>query len=276
MRAISYALLLTLCLLQACSQEPQPDAHDRSVHGSADSVFAYLQQIELATLRRAFATLDSTDYRRSVRTEQLGADGAPVAREDRVIQVIAGDARLISREMEGAFDFGYLARFVSDSTFKPFRSRLSEYVLPEDPDFLSPRNREDYLYRFAGDTLVDAIPARVVEIRMREDADSEHPIRVVRLGVEDDTHRLVFVELERYDSALWYEERSRSTVSLREDREQGWLPVYSRFETALRIPFRGTQRFRTTSRYEFGDFDAPPISGEVTGERIVADHLHEQ
>lgn len=281
-RMRSYAPLAAVCLtlLFGCTitdepgSPPEEPGKDRLAAASAhiDTVFAFISSIDQNALREAFGRMDQVDYTRYSRTEQFDADDRLIAFEERVTRHEGppGDRRFVTvdRDSAGAFDFGYFSRFVSENVESYDPLDLPDHVIPEDPAYLSPRNKEAYVYRWLPDTLMLDATARVLEIRAHPTQGDEQNIRRVRLYVDKRGDRLIAVDLERTDLALWYREESRFYVHVRPMDGGGWLPYNTRFETRIRVPFRPIQRFRTVATYSESttdllnelSFQQPPTS----------------
>ena len=269
----SYAPFAAVCLtlVIGCTTTDEPSPSSERIDGAAlaadsadpDSVFTFLSAVDQQTLRLAFERLDQVDFTRYSRTEQLDADGRLIAFVERLVrhEGLPGNRRFVTvdRDSAGAFDFGYFSRFVSEDIESYDPVDLPRHVIPEDPAYLSPRNQEAYVYRWLPDTLMLDAAARVLEIRAHPTAGDEQNLRRVRLYVDRRGDRLVAVDLERADLALWYREESRFFVHVRPMDDGGWLPHSTRFETRIRVPFRPTQRFRTVATYSESPTSAAPV-----------------
>jgi hypothetical protein len=89
----------------------------------------------------------------------------------------------------------------------------------------------------------------VFEARARPEAGDGLNVRVVRQYVDVDTNKLVGVYLERADLALLFREDSKFYVDLKPGPDGDFLPYNTRFETRIRMPFRGEYRIRTVSTF---------------------------
>lgn len=261
-----YAPALSLCLLLlfGCTKSeeqrvpgelfyPVSTSPYTQVSTERDSVFSYLERIDRETFRKAFGKLDEREFTRYMRTEQFDDDDYLIAFEERVTRhqgrSSAREYVTLERDSAGTFDFGYFSRFVSQTveTFDP--TDLAQYIIPEDPAYLSARNQDAYLYRALPDTLMWDMTARVIEVRARPKEGDGHNIRRVRLYVERGSNRLIAIYLERIDLAMWYREESQFYVHIRPAPNGTWVPYNTRFETKIGVPFRPAQRFRTVSTY---------------------------
>ena len=155
----------------------------------------------------------------------------------------------LSADSAGRFDYGYFSRFVSENVADQIPEDLTRYIVPEDPAYLSERNRDAYVYRFLPDTLMWDMVARVVEIRARPAEGDGQNIRRVRLYIDRSSQTLIAMFVERIDLAMWFREESRFYVHIRPAPSGRWVPYNTRFESRISVPFRPTQLFRTVSTY---------------------------
>lgn len=218
-----------------------------------DSIFAYLTSIDQAAFTNSFDQLDEKTFTRYTRTEQFDGENFLIAFEERVIRHSGSATRrefdLIDHDSAGVFDYGYLRRFVSDSEISQDPMDFARRIVPEDPAYMSPRNRDAYAYRPLPDTLMGDVSARAIEIRARPELGDGQSIRLVRLYVDRDLDRLIAMYVERIDQAMWYREESLFYLHIRGTSDDRWMPYNTRFETRITIPFRSAQRFRTASTY---------------------------
>jgi hypothetical protein len=214
-----------------------------------DSIFAFLGTIDQETFTRAFSRLTDKSYTRYTRTEQFDEEDYLIAFGERVLRHGAGKTELVDHDSAGTFDYGYFSRFVSKTVDAYDPTDLARHIVPDDPAYMSARNREAYVYRTLPDTLMWDMVARVIEIRARPDEGDGQNIRRVRLYVERSSNKLIAMYLERIDLALWFREESRFYVHVRPTPAGEWVPYNTRFETLIRVPFRSAQRFRTVSTY---------------------------
>jgi len=115
-----------------------------------------------------------------------------------------------------------------------------------------------YRFRILADTLLWDRPAHVYEARARPESGDGLNVRVVRQYVDVETNKLVGIFLERVDLALLFREESRFYVDLKPGPDGSFLPYNTRFETRIRMPFRGEYRIRTVSTFSgFQDAAAP-------------------
>ncbi|MEX0746403.1 MAG: hypothetical protein WD275_00290 [Rhodothermales bacterium] len=214
-----------------------------------DSLFTFLESIDQETFTRAFSRLSDRSYTRYTRTEQFDEEDYLIAFEERVLRHGEGKVDLVEHDSAGTFDYGYFSRFVSETgdTYDP--TDLARHIVPDDPAYMSARNREAYVYRSLSDTLMWDMVARVIEVRARPEEGDGQNIRRVRLYIERGSNKLIAMYVERIDLALWFREESRFYVHVRPTSAGEWVPYNTRFETLIRVPFRSAQRFRTVSTY---------------------------
>lgn len=262
----SYASAATLCLLLffACSESEEQDVSDAPFYPASaaayaqtategDSAFSFISDIDQEAFNRAFSELPRRNYIRYTRTDQFDEEEYLIAFEERVTrhQGPPNNRSFLTLEYDsaGSFDYGYFHRFVSQKVDSSDPINLAQYVIPEDPAYLSARSRDAYTYRSLPDTMMWDMAARVIEVRARPEEGNGHSIRRVRLYVDRGTKRLIAIYLERIDLAIWYREESQFYVHIRPTPNGSWVPYNTRFETKIGVPFRPTQRFRTVSTY---------------------------
>lgn len=265
-RKWSYAPVAALCLLLffGCTKSkehgipgelfyPASTGAYGQVSPDRDSIFSFIETIDQEAFKKAFAGLDQRSFTRYTRTEQFDDEEYLIAFEEQVTRHQGPpsnrDFVTLERDSAGTFDYGYFSRFVSQTveTYDP--TDLAQYIIPDDPAYLSARNREAYSYRSLPDTLMWDVTARVIEVRARPEEGDGHNIRRVRLYVDRGSKRLIAIYLERIDLAMWYREESQFYVHIRPAPNGSWVPYNTRFETKIGVPFRPTQRFRTVSTY---------------------------
>lgn len=218
-----------------------------------DSIFALLAMIDQEAFRSSFERLDEKTFTRYTRTEQFDDEGVLLAFDERVIRHSGPSTMrrfdLIDRDSAGVFDYGYLRPFISD--FEPSRDPMdfARRIVPDDPAYMSSRNRDAYAYGLLPDTLMGDVDARVIEIRARPQVGDSQNVRYVRLYMDRNSRRLIAMYLERIDRAMWYREESIFYVHVRRMPNASWVPYNTRFETRITVPFRPAQRFRTASTY---------------------------
>lgn len=265
-RKWSYAPVAVLCLLFffGCAKKDEhrvpgelfyPASTNLYAQASIerDSIVSFIGSLDQDAIKEAFQRLDSREFTRYTRTEQFDRDDYLIAFEERLMRHSGPESTrqfmILDRDSAGTFDYGYFSRFVSQTVESQDPTDLAKHIIPEDPAYLSPRNREAYIYRSLADTLMWDMTARVIEVRARPEEGDGQNIRRVRLYIDRGSNRLIAIYLERIDLAMWYREESQFYVHIRPDPSGSWVPYNTRFETRIGVPFRPTQRFRTVSTY---------------------------
>lgn len=257
------AVLLCLVALGGCAEEapevPGQPFYPTSANpfqqtpAERDSVVALLQAVDQEPFREAFARLDAKAFTRYTRVEQFDDEDFLVAYEEHVLRHLTREGErtftVLDTDSAGTFNFGYFSSFVSENVEMQDPPDLTAHLLPEDPPYLSARNREAYVYRLLPDTLMWDHMAQVIEVRARPVEGDGQNIRLVRLYVDRDTDALIGVYMERIDLALLFREESRFYAHVRPFAPGEWVPYNTRFETIIRVPFRPAQLFRTVSTY---------------------------
>lgn len=263
---IGQAALLLVCLAAplACSDDDEfgvpgepfyPASYNPFQQPAAerDSIFTVLAEIDQRPFRAAFEQLQHHSFTRYTRTEQFDRGDFLVAFQERILRhALDGNRRTyttLAEDSAGAFDYGYFSGFVSENVTSQDPPDLIPYVLPEDPAYLTERNRDAYLYRILPDTLMWDMVARVIEIRARPAEGDGQNIRRVRLYVDRGTQTLIAAYMERIDLSMWFREESRFYIHVRPAATGAWVPYNTRFESRISVPFRPTQLFRTVSTY---------------------------
>ncbi len=262
LRFLPALLLLSLPALFGCRAErrdapEQPAQEVQQDPAEREAVLAALQVLKQDALRDAFAALPRYRYTRRTRTEQFDAAQRLVAFRERATRYdLQGQARtrvVLQADSSGAFDFGYLAPFISAAADERDAADLPQYVLLDDPPYLAPRNREAFVYRFLPDTVLADGAAQAIEVRARPGAGDAQDIRRVRLYRDRRSGQLVALSLHRREGGLLFREESRFYVEIR-PVPGGWAPLRTRFSTRLRVPLRTPQQFQTTSTYsDYGE-----------------------
>ncbi|MDX1548513.1 MAG: hypothetical protein R3247_16060 [Rhodothermales bacterium] len=247
-------LLPLLLCLAACGPEAAPPEALPQDLAVRDTVLAVLGRIDDRAFREAFSRLDAVPHTRHIRTTQLDASGRRLAGLERVVRHEDGAHRLLHADTLGAFAFGYLGSFVDADPGTPAPAAdWLDALLPEDPAYLAPRNRDAFVYRFRPDTVVAGMPVQAVEIRARAGEGDDQPIRRARLYLDEDAGRLVAFSLHRSNRAFFARETTAVFAAVRPGDGGSWRPHVTRVRTRIDGPFRAPHRFQTASAfYAFG------------------------
>lgn len=254
-----YCLLLMLLLLPSsgCSsagEESASPATEMQETNQRDDVLAILAALDQDAMRQAFAHLADFTYTTRTRTEQRDEQGQILATAATTARHIGADSVSVQNSnTTGRFAFGWLERFSENPTsvidLKPFPA----HILPEDPPYLSPRNREAYAYTFLPDTMLADQSVRVIEVQARPDSDQEQTIQRGRFYIHPDNKTLLALELQRLEQGLLFREESRFSITLHPSPDgTGWLPASTQADVHLNAPLRPPEQFSTTRL--FSDF----------------------
>lgn len=232
------------------AQPPQPVA---AAAADRDEALAVLDAMQREAFDGAFGRLQRYAFVRRVRTEQMAGGGEVVAFRTRTIRYAFQDGArirtLLTQDADGAFDFGFVGRFVSADKDRALPDDLAGRFFPEDPSYLSPRNRALYTYRLSPDTLWAGRPTRVVAITAGPEARRNRPLRRARFYVDAATNQLVGFRLERLSETLLFDEASRLFARLEPAPDTGWVPAVTRAHVQTRFPLGAARQFRTASTF---------------------------
>ncbi|MDZ4700310.1 MAG: hypothetical protein SH809_11435 [Rhodothermales bacterium] len=261
------ALVLVLTAAAGCGSEATPPGQavyatygnlSNQDRAERDSVLTAFASADTEPIRRAFQQLALAEFTRYFRTEQLDKNEYLVAFRERTVRHsgLPGSRRfdLVEEDSSGMFEFGFFEQFVSANVETQDPRDLAEYLLLADPPYLMPQNYEAYFYRMKPDSLMGDGLARVFEVRARPESGDGKNIRRVRLFVDSASNALVAIQLDRIDLALFFREESRFFVHI-QNTEAGWVPLTTRFESLIVMPFRPPQLFRTVAAYS----DVKPV-----------------
>lgn len=258
---------LNLCLtflfvfLAGCGQSPEEKAANEAIIkrfnqnvAERDSVIQWVTATNNNQFSEAFHRIQEYNYTRYSRTDQFDDDDdALVAFRERTVKHAGPTDRrnhtILSADSSGAYDFGFFRHFVSATVEEQDPEDLTPYLFPEDPEYLSERNYEAYLYHFISDTLMLDTRARVAEIRAIPKAGDGKNIRRARFYFDGATRQFLAFELERIDLAMFFREESRFFVHLQHAPDGQLVPYNTRFETRITMPFKPPQIFRTVATY---------------------------
>ena len=250
-------LMLLLPLSLGCSSAGEESASPTTETQEAnqrDEVLATLAALDQDAMRQAFADLADFTYTTRTRTEQRDEQGQVLAASATTARHIGADSVSVQNSnTTGRFAFGWLERFSGDPTsvidLKPFPT----HILPEDPPYLSPRNRAAYAYAFLPDTMLAGQSVRVIEVQAHPDSDQEQIIQRGRFYIHPDNETLLALELQRLEQGLLFREESRFSITLHPAPDgTGWLPASTQADVHLYAPFRPPEQFSTTRL--FSDF----------------------
>ncbi len=216
-----------------------------------DTALAWLDRFDDSAFRTAFGTLNGYAYTRYVRTEQFNKQDAIIAYEQSELRYDAGSTTpdVLDDERAGEFDYGMFHSFESQAVEDLYNPDLTDYVLPTDPAYLSPRYQENFQFRMRSDTLMYDRQARVIEVRAIPRLGDGQNIRKVRYYLDRRTDNLIALYLERIDLTMLYREESTFFVHIRPAEDGTWVPFNTRFESRVRTPFNQPQKFRTVSTF---------------------------
>ena len=258
MRSCFPLLLLLLLSLIGCSSAEEESATSPATEpqetNQRDEVLATLAALDQDAIRQAFARLSDFSYTTRTRTEQRDGQGQVLATSATTARHIGADSvSVLNTNTTGRFAFGWLERFTEDPTRTTDLAPFPDNILPEDPPYLSPRNREAYTYMFLPDTVLAGQPVRVIEVQARPDSDQEASIQRGRFYLLPDDETLLALELERLENGLLFREEGRYAITLRPaPAGRGWLPASTEADVHLDAPFRPPEQFSTTRL--FSDF----------------------
>lgn len=259
-RSVLVLSLLSLALLTGCrtpSEAPgsPPSAAEAAAQDpdEREAVLAALETIKQDALRDAFARLPRYRYTRYQRIEQLDTDRRRTAFVEGIMRFDLQENQrahtLVQADSAGVFETGLLGRVVAANPDEDDAAAWPQYVLLDDPPYLTPRNRDAFIYRFLPDTLFWEAPTRVIEIHARPGPGEAQSIRRTHLYVDRESGELVAVYLERNEADLFFSEESRFYLHIRPAPDGGWVPHTARFHTRLRLPLRSPRHFRSVSAY---------------------------
>jgi hypothetical protein len=260
MRAYHILGLLFLVLIgcESSDQTAEPLAdgsYDQATSQQAE-VLTALESMDQEVMQQAFSDLSRIAFTTDTRTEQLDASGQVIATMRQTARHIGQDTtQVLDTQATGSFDFGWLDRFMSEDINTPSFASLPTYTLPEDPPYLSPRNREAFLYSFLPDTVIAGTPVRVMEVRALTEAGEDQTIRHARFFITPEDNTLLQLSLSHLEKGLLFREESRFELALRPALDStNWLPAYIRSDVKLNVPLRPTERFLSATT--FSDFAA--------------------
>lgn len=258
MRSCLLLLLVLLPLLTGCSsseKESGSTATDPQETNQRDEVLATLAALKQDTMREAFTRLSDFSYTTRTRTEQCDEQGQVLATSSTTARHIGADSVSVQNtNTTGRFAFGWMERFAKDSTRTIDLALFPTHILPEDPPYLSPRNREAYAYTFLPDTMLAGQVVRVIEVQARPNSDQEQTIQRGRFYIHPDDETLLGLELERLEQGLLFREKSRYAIMLHPAGDgSGWLPASTVADVHLDAPFRPPEQFLTTRL--FSDYE---------------------
>ncbi len=267
------ATLLVVVLIAApgCKAPGSPGGPSAEETASADTMATLLTGVDVASFRKAFGRISDYAYTRYTRTEQFDTDDYLVAYREKVLRSSEeGGVRSIRVEESdsaGTFDFGFFDRFTSTNVSEISPVDLIPFLLPDDPAYMKPRNREKYEWHYLPDTLLWDTQAQVIELRARPFAGDGQNVRRVRHYVDRTTNQLIAMYLERIDLALLFREESRFWVHMRRAESGQLVPHNTRFHTHIKTPFRTDSKFRTVSTY----YGIEPLTGPGIAQTMDTD-----
>lgn len=234
---------------------PASEASFQQEAAAQDSVLAVLRALDVEAMQNAFARLADYAFTRSTRTEQLGEAGRLIAFREQVVRYRRGEGarRVVTLRSDsaGTFRFGWLGALVASRVEGREPHNLARHIVPEDPPYLLPRNRELYVYRLLPDTLLNGRATQVAAVRIRSEGAGEQSIRRARFYIDRADERLVGLSLTRAAGSMLFDEESRVSLHLRPapDDRGAWVPSVLRVRTRLHLPLSAPKHFRTTSTY---------------------------
>jgi hypothetical protein len=240
--------------LSACADRQAPALRTPAEAATADSAVALLVRADDAALRQAFENVSSLRHARYMRTDQFDEGGLRLAYQEHVVHFGEGDAggrggELVQEDSSGMFDFGYARRFVSRAPDPVDPAGLPGYILPDDPAYATQRDMEAYRYHIIGDTTLHGRAVRLVRASALPGTGDDQAIRRAHVYLEERTDRIVGIYIERIERALWLREESALFASVERLPSGSWVPKQTRFETLIKLPFRPSQRFRSSTSY---------------------------
>ncbi|NBC15764.1 MAG: hypothetical protein GVY18_00435 [Bacteroidetes bacterium] len=263
MRSLLSPLILILLLLgSGCGRDGSGTADRGGAHfypvpdtafqtpPAPDSTLALLDTVRTAPFLQAFDTLKSRSFTFVTRTIQYAADGQPVARQARTVEV-RPDAplRIVHAADSGAFDAGWLSPFVTlDTTLTP-TTPIGQHLITDDPAYLAARNRDAYRYVQHLDTLPGGRAVRVIDVLARPGLGDDQPLRRARLSVLPTSLQLVSLYLIRHRQDALFGEESHFFTRLQPGPDDAWIPDTTRFRSRLSFPILPPFHLEQASAY---------------------------
>lgn len=243
-------LLIPLLALGLAACETTPDAPPLSPSETAarDSVIVVIETASREAIDEAFARLANTEHTIRERLEQFDERGRVNAFRRRTLHVEGGRAETAFAEAEGTFDFGAFGRFVSFDDLDQLPDNPVQFLLPDDPPYLTPQGRDAYDFAFAPDTLLAGRAARVITVDARPGEGDGLALRSARLYVDDATGDLVGIRLRRHSQNMLFGETSVLTLMLA-PAGNVWLPQLTDYRVSMRAALTATRRFQLVREY---------------------------
>lgn len=256
-----YLVLVTLphlALDASMSKIPSPNAS--TLFGQEeqpeDKAFSVLLALRQDVLFEAFSNLEQARYTMFLRTEQYDTSNSLEAHSERVVQYGSRDglseSTIIHDETTGVFNESPLHALLTSNSPMLDPSDFPTYILPDDPAYLSPRNRADYSFRMLEDTLL--WNHRLSRIEIVALPSTQLPIRKAKLLFDPSTQDIVGYSLERKERRLLFHESSQLSLQLRPFKNQ-WIPHLSRSVALVRTPLQDPVVVR--SSVAFFDVELP-------------------
>ncbi len=255
---IVFITTLSSCNEPAQVSEPafQQSASER------EAVLAALRSAERSAMQNAFATLPAYEFARRVRTEQLDLQGQVAAYEEYIAHHTTDNGlpavKIEKQDSSGVFHRGFLF-WPDPSSAARLPHEVAEYILPEDPPYLSERNRDAFYYTSLPDTLLSALTVEVLDVRARPESGSKQNIRHVRLFIDKETREVIALAVEQVQNAFLFQENSHFFLKIRKLQDNEWAPDSMLAQTRIHVPLLPARNYRTSSSY----YNYIPVSSDT-------------
>ena len=239
-------MVLVALQLTGCADEPV-----RGIPQAADEQARVLQALSAAhdsLLNQAFAQGLPYAYTRISRTEVRSRSQS--AATERIVRIEGpGQAALLIADTTGSFEGGLFGRRQEIILSTENLESLRQHVLSTDPPYFDERYHEEFVYRFAADTLLMGRATRVVQVLAHPSLGTSQPLRHVRYHIDRRTGGITGLYVERTVSRLFIRESSRFYLSLRLGPDARWVPFQYRFHSRLKLPLHAERTVRTSRTY---------------------------
>ncbi len=203
-----------------------------------------LDSLRYDLLHSAASDLREFDFVRASEAVRLDSNGDTMAVERVQIRFSDGTGRIVRDTIVGSFPTGSVSRIVGPETNHVPDSTTFQWLLPQDPPYLSGRTRGAYRVE-----LVQEGDWHAVEITLADTADVELDVRRAILAYEPDLQQVTGVEIERRMENYLAQSRSLARLDLVQVDDTTWLPRHFYYRQTRNAPLQKPYDLIKIERY---------------------------
>lgn len=208
------------------------DAPPEPVPESEDEALRLLAATDVRAFHDSFQALESVPHVAEFAATSERRNASPFLSTVRLRRDLdAGTYEVEAESSSGEIDDGIFARLHREPGAMDL-DMLPSLFLEDDPPFLDSLGRTAFVYTVGGDSLIDGITVRMLDITRVPDEERGRPYESIRMYIADGA--LVGMDVEVDERTLFFSEQSRRRAVLRLGPGGSWLPRHVEVQSNIR------------------------------------------